>query len=883
MTEMLSRVTAEISRASEFFSVDELTKQTGQPVDMFAAVVIKELMDNALDAAETAGRDPQIALTVCNKDGSIQIRVEDNGNGIRHEVLNRIVSSFDCRISDKAIYRAPSRGSQGNAFKTLIGIPYALRSGYPVVIEALGLRHEIRAQIDPLGNAKADTISAEIDGFIGTRVELTLPDDPAAGLLVPEWWAKSFALTNPHALVKFYHIDEDFSYNEHGNSSPGKIQEIYQPTVKSGQGWRKFMPTDLTAPAWYSADTLRAQVFAHILSDDVTLRDFVKRFKGLSANAKAKAVCDRFPSIRRLSDFEDRPELISDLLETMKEIAEPPSETILGYIGKDHIKRCFSEWFGIKKERFWYRRSAITVGDIPYVVEAAVAEVEAENGVLFHGLNFSPTFSDPLASARISSEKVAGYGFRGFLHSCYIDPEWSDDSWYDNAWLMNRNVVAVIHIVSPAFQFTDRGKTNLSLPDRVLDEIGSVLWSVAKELYKEGERRRRDAAKKARDEERLEREQRQISYSIKDAVFRVLPKAIEIATDNGRIPVRTRDLFYSVRPLIQEYTDDELDWGYFSQDVLVEYQQLHGKIKKLRRDPRGYLYVPHAGQEIPLGTKEVEEYEFPDWVYDKILYIEKKGFADALMLAKVGERYDMAIVAAEGYATEAIRILFQNADRKTNYKLFVLHDADPHGYNIARTLREETRRMPGYKVDVIDLGLKLQEALDMGLQSEMFTRKKALPSELELTELERKYFVGEHIGGNVWRGTRIELNAIPPKERAAYVERKLAEHGATAKVVPPEGVMHAKAEETYGLKCRELIEKEIRRALNIDGMVAAAQKELGDQDFTEDLQHIREELKDNPPEAWDDLVDEAAVQNASKDMGALSLKNLIRDLQKNVR
>jgi DNA topoisomerase VI subunit B len=883
MTEILSRVTAEISRSSEFFSVDELTKQTGQPVDMFAAVIIKELMDNGLDAAETAGRDPQIVLTVCNKDGSIQIRVEDNGNGIRQEVLDRIVSSFDCRISDKVIYRAPSRGSQGNAFKTLIGIPHALRSSYPVVIEALGLRHEIRAQIDPLGNAKADTTSAEIDGFIGTRVEVTLPDVPAAGSLVPEWWAQAFALTNPHALVKFCRIDENLSHDEHGNSSPEKIQEIYQPTVKSGQGWRKFMPTDLTAPVWYSADTLRAQVFAHILSDDVTLRDFVKRFKGLSANAKAKAVCDKFPSIRRLSDFEDRPELISDLLEAMKEIAESPSENVLGYIGKEHIKRCFSEWFGIKRERFWYRRSAITVDGIPYIIEAAVAEVEAENGVLFHGLNFSPTFSDPLASARISAEKVAGYGFRGFLHSCYIDPEWSNDSWYDNAWLMKRNVVAVIHIVSPALQFTDRGKTNPSLPDLVLNEVGSVLWSVAKELYKEGERLRRDAAREERRQERLEREQRQVSCTVKEAVFMILPEAIEIATDKGRIPVRTRDLFYSVRPLIQEYTDDELDWGYFSQGMLVEFQQLHGKIKNLRRDPRGYLYVPHTGQEIPLGTKEVEEYEFPEWVYDKILYIEKKGFADALMLEKVDERYDMAIVAAEGYATEAIRILFQNADRNTNYKLFVLHDADPYGYNIARTLREETRRMPGYKVDVIDLGLKLQEALDMGLQSETFTRKRALPSGLELTEFERKYFVGEHIGGNVWRGTRVELNAIPPKERAAHVECKLAERGATAKVVPPEGVMHAKAEETYGLKCRELIEKEIRRALNIDGMVAAAQKGLGNQNFIGDLQHIREELRNNPPDAWNDLVDKAAVQKASRDVRAQSLKNLIRDLQKNVR
>src|SRR5215216_642598 len=99
----------------------------------------------------------------------------------------------------------------------------------------------------------------------------------------------------------------------------------------------------------------------------------------------------------------------------------------------------------------------------------------------------------------------------------------------------------------------------------------------------------------------------------------------------------------------------------------------------------------------------------------------------------------MAIVYGEGYPTEAVRELFQRADRSRQYRLFVLHYADPDGYNIARAMREATRRMPGYSVNVVDLGLKIADALALSLESEEFTRRKALPAEVEptLTDLER--------------------------------------------------------------------------------------------------------------------------------------------------
>ncbi|MCU7836219.1 MAG: hypothetical protein KZQ83_13335 [gamma proteobacterium symbiont of Taylorina sp.] len=61
-----------------------------------------------------------------------------------------------------------------------------------------------------------------------------------------------------------------------------------------------------------------------------------------------------------------------------------------------------------------------------------------------------------------------------------------------------------------------------------------------------------------------------------------------------------------------------------------------------------------------------------------------------------------------------------NAQKGQDYTIFVLHDADPDGYNIARTLQEETARMPDHNIEVIDLGLSILHAVAMELENETF-------------------------------------------------------------------------------------------------------------------------------------------------------------------
>jgi DNA topoisomerase VI subunit B len=135
MATQLQRLTAEISRASEFFSIKELQAQTGQAVENFATVIVKELLDNALDGCESAGVQPEIFFDWAGGDnGTLTLSVADNGAGISLKTIERIID-FSIRVSDKLLYRSPSRGAQGNALKTVIGMPFALGSDSPVVVD----------------------------------------------------------------------------------------------------------------------------------------------------------------------------------------------------------------------------------------------------------------------------------------------------------------------------------------------------------------------------------------------------------------------------------------------------------------------------------------------------------------------------------------------------------------------------------------------------------------------------------------------------------------------------------------------------------------------------------------------------------------------------
>ena len=188
--------------------------------------------------------------------------------------------------------------------------------------------------------------------------------------------------------------------------------------------------------------------------------------------------------------------------------------------------------------------------------------------------------------------------------------------------------------------------------------IGDAIFRAIKPLYKEGEKQRRMTRRSA---PRLSFYEPEPKVSQKEIVFEVLPQAIRNAGTN----FSRRDLYYATRPLAYAHDDWEsgktLSYGYFSQSLLTEYQEMHGPIAGLWSDARGHLLEPHTGNSVALGTREVAAYTFPEYTFDKILYVEKEGELSKLKAAKLAERYDMAICSGKGQPTEAVRTLFERA------------------------------------------------------------------------------------------------------------------------------------------------------------------------------------------------------------------------------
>src|SRR5262249_41693418 len=135
-------------------------------------VILKELVDNAIDAAEEAGIAPAVQIEVA--DGTITIT--DNGPGIPAETVAGVLD-FSVRVSSREAYASPTRGAQGNALKTIVAMAFALDGARgETVIESRRTWHEITFKVDHIRHEpKVDHVCSISDVKTGTRITVRWP------------------------------------------------------------------------------------------------------------------------------------------------------------------------------------------------------------------------------------------------------------------------------------------------------------------------------------------------------------------------------------------------------------------------------------------------------------------------------------------------------------------------------------------------------------------------------------------------------------------------------------------------------------------------------------------------------------------------------------
>jgi len=147
MDKLLARTTFTTNRRLEFFSERELTIQIGHPRQLWAVAILKELIDNGLDACEISAVKSRIE--VCVEDAAFSVK--DNGPGLPTDILVRSLD-YGTRTSDKVQCVSPTRGRLGNALKCVWAAPFVINGRHGRVdVAAHKTLHQVHVRLDAIG------------------------------------------------------------------------------------------------------------------------------------------------------------------------------------------------------------------------------------------------------------------------------------------------------------------------------------------------------------------------------------------------------------------------------------------------------------------------------------------------------------------------------------------------------------------------------------------------------------------------------------------------------------------------------------------------------------------------------------------------------------
>jgi hypothetical protein len=172
--------------------------------------------------------------------------------------------------------------------------------------------------------------------------------------------------------------------------------------------------------------------------------------------------------------------------------------------------------------------------------------------------------------------------------------------------------------------------------------------------------------------------------------------------------------------------------------------------------------------------------------------------------------------------------------------------------------------MPNHSVDIIDLGLTVPQVIELGLETENFTRRKELPTDLELDEDALEWFTGEPIPAGYdkyhYACRRCELNAFSSDELVEFIETGLQRHGATTKLVPPADVLAPHVDEVRDEALTDLVARELERIVDINVVVRQLVTDYPDLADVDEAR-IRDTFTDNPTQSWRSSAEQLVAED----------------------
>jgi hypothetical protein len=419
---------------------------------------------------------------------------------------------------------------------------------------------------------------------------------------------------------------------------------------------------------------------------------------------------------------------------------------------------------------------------------------------------------------------------------------------------------------------------------KISDALGSAFKAVATDHKRQKRQADRNDKLSRSQLERLRG--RSYRVTIKDAAYRVMTQAYMHASANNTLPANARQIMYAARPLVMERAGGQC-WendSYFTQHLLPDFLDNYPELTAnwdVVYDARGNIVEPHTKKRVPLGTLSVRRYignwaggasglsditndlDLPHEVetvgptnrYRFVLFVEKEGFNELFEAVRLADRYDLAIMSTKGMSVTAARHLVSSLSDR-GVIILVIHDFDKAGLSIFHTLKSNTRRWRYDAIpNVIDLGLRLADVQEMGLQGEQVEYSSGVNPKWNLLESgateDECNFLVRGVSYGRWGGERVELNAMTSDQLIAWLERKLQEAGVT-KLVPNEDVLAAAYHRASKLAA-------IQKAID-----QASSEFDDDVSIPENLTELVSDRLQGKSAAWDDVIFELAQAEQGK-------------------
>lgn len=692
------------NREFDFVRLDGLQRATGRPAHEWDLYIVKELVDNALDADETLWRDdpaqfPRVDIRMeyiqIPERRSQQLYVQV-GNRARFPV-DQIEDVFATRwyTSRKAFMKGLTRGSLGNALKTLLGIPYALRNRVagdwnpelkPMAIICDGKEYLPRYEV----NSTAQTIqftceSSNTRSSDGTvfrvgldHFEQEMPRTLAQVALL----AQQYRLCNPHA---------QFTWSVEVGGEEWQVE--HAPVA----GWSaKFLGV---APIqWYShtafQDLLGAlyrKQFGEKTDGLLPVETICRCFAGFDAAAiEDGATRKRIDAIAKncgrtgLTRPEIETQTASRLYRALCDHSARFDSNLLGRLGPDHVRDIIHNAFPTEGEILY---EVVTDSgndpDTPFVIEMAAARLK-NNGQdgqrqIWTAINFTPTYGDPFLSRWVRAPAQPDkpvLGLRGLLDAYDVRD--------------NSPVVLFLHLICPTIEHSEFSKTEINhLPFKQV--LGDLLDKLLTGL------------KRSREEEELRLEQ--AVFKVLDAILGELKEDERFVFDQLLERLRAR---LSQDPILAVWLEKPEAIGRL-QAYIANYQARNTVLSQhVARPAAATVSLPlHPDRHVSILVEHFSADLAAHYHVNKLLYLQARELEPVVIENGWLCRMDMALLRTPPTQDE-LRLALVHCAAVSRLPILVLHNADEQGQAAVMQARKwlEDRHLSSV---VVDLGLGATE------------------------------------------------------------------------------------------------------------------------------------------------------------------------------